>query len=546
MKWAFTQVAVAALALSGAAAHAQARKLPSFGNAAVVAAPQGEIAAERTADGAATRLLFRHWDDAAARTIRLQILNAPLRYRAFPSRGARMAVEAFSDSYDVGFTTHRQKEFVQILVGEELPGDTIAYLLTSRELENRLTGDLADALLGRRFDDVRDALLEDRPADPASALLRDARVSLVDLARLGPSGTTCPELPALALDTAAAQEAAFLVATCLRAKAAPDAAMEVLARLAVADPAPRLAARTRELWRRLLLGRVLDADRRGQPVLVAARFLRHKDELVGDAEIDLSTFEALADNLKHLGLSSLVAFIADRAAVDADTKRGTEAAGAIAETYLHADQLLRAADAASYFLSRKPPEWIAGRLQRVRGRAALQTGMWADAATDLEAARALVYDFGPEDALGRAEAILRRGPIAAPSEADAKGKAKAKDKVKDKATPEPAPALVSQMLPRLEDLPDGFAPWRDRLAGQAALEEGRKPEAKLLELQPAHVLYRAADAFAERGDAQTAKELLERAESGAGGWAVLAGIDRDILALQKRLEAYRIAAGAGK
>ena len=542
MKWVLPYVAVAAALLGGAGAHAQRGRLPSYGNATVIAAPEGEVTAERTADGAAARLLFKHWDETSARTIRLSILNAPLLYAAFPGRGARMAVEAFSGSYDVGFYSHKQKQFVQILVGETLPGDEVVELLTSRDLETRLTGDLADALRKRMFDDVRDALAKEKPAGAAAALLRDARLGLVDLVRLGPKGTTCPELPVEPLATEEAQEGAFLAAACLRAKDEPDAALGALAAIGEAEPSARLAARVRELERRIVFGRVLDADRRGQPVLVAARFMKDKDALAGAAAADTSILEALVDNLRRIGLAGLVTDVVDRVAIGSDERKGAAGAGAIAEAYLGGDQLLRASDAASYFLSRKPAEWLAGRLLRVRGLAALQDGQWANAVADLDAAKPLVADFGPADTLAGAEALLRRGPVAV---IEPKAKKPPKKPVAPPPPPPPPPP-ISASLPAADKIPAYLVPWLARLAGQAALEEGREPEAKLLDAQPAHVLYRAAEEFAKRGDAETAKELLDRAKDGTGGWAVLAGVQRDILALQKRVEAYRIISEAGK
>jgi len=92
-----------------------------------------------------------------------------------------------------------------------------------------------------------------------------------------------------------------------------------------------------------------------------------------------------------------------------------ELAPILAESYLAAEQYVKALDAASYFLTKKELSSYKTRLLKVRGHSALQEGDWQEAMRDLAQVKPNTLHWDLVDELSLIEAELRSGLPSAPT-----------------------------------------------------------------------------------------------------------------------------------
>ena len=522
MKWKITLLTLC-LALTIVFALSAEEDLWGLGNLTVLTFRGGGSAVSGTVENSAVQLRFDRWNEKTEKELRNSLIKSPLSFRLFPSRQATMMVEIYSPSSDVNYSAKRQRDTLQLVVGERNPARAATDLLLSNQsdaaMPPKLVKDLKNGMLGK----VRYSLLKEVHKKSDKDFLSRARVSVINVAIRSGRSAGCAEPPEDMPTTKASREGLFLAAWCLRASNKPNRALRYLKMIKEMSPGDAALSRIKRLETKIIFGSIFSADRQGKPMKVASIFLDNQDFIL-ESNLGLSTLEIISSNLGRIGLGHLLTEITDRIVSGADEKKLRSMSAIIAETYYNAGQMIRASDAASYFLSKHQPDWLSGRLYRIRGRVALQEGDWSQAAADLERSRRLLLSWSIEDELALAEALTRMTSNKVKINLNAKGSTRG----------------------GFEKLSIGFEDWFDRVLTERNIMLGSLPTKKLMDRLPSFVLYRSAQAALEREDFTLAKKILEKTAQRKDGWGKMARLSLKIEETSMFLEMVKAGWSKGK
>ncbi|MDD5307700.1 MAG: hypothetical protein PHU25_10310 [Deltaproteobacteria bacterium] len=503
------------VALAAVAARADDERLDSFEQLVVVMLDDPKVEVRKSPDEQGVELRFARWDPRHEDRVELALSVTPLKYRLVPLATTGMMVEIFSDKDILEFATERRRGMTHVLIGRLRPERLVQRTLREGEGLEPMSADVTEALAAGKFDRAREILSVNVAAEGRENLLDRARLALLEWVALGPKATVCPRRPTEAVDPATF-EAIYLSAFCSSALGDRDLALADLRSLLASRPPADVEKRAEALARRLAFGRIESALRSGGRFQITKSVIE-SSKVVADDPAIASLLDPIFRQMSRSGFATVLARIAERLSGSEDMARSADLAPFVSEAYLAEGEHVRGSAIASFFLAKPLPDWIGGRLHRVRGHALLQQGNWAGAKIDLVAARGLLAGVTLEDEIAVAEASLRRG--------DKPGEA--------------VRGLSAAIVSAGTRIPAELAGWLGRVMTQAELVAAVSAPARNLDALPAYVLYQAGRAALERGDRETYARLMVKAGRGSGGWGVIARIDAQTTALRLEVDGLK-------
>lgn len=514
MKWEMTACLALGLVLASAPASGKTQTPWSFDNIAIIDVPVRNLEIVRSADGRGVLLYFNDWQSDYAKEIEDALVRSSLLHRLLPHRQARMVVEVYSVGADVDFAVKEHGRKTQVIVGEIRPGRTALTWIQGgdeiRPLPEDFYGHLAAGRLGVASELLKELGRQKRRPD----YLNIARSAVLEAVRRGPSMDRCPKVPSSGLGEPTVQEGILLTAFCSARAGRLAEGLDILGKLEGGELSGVVEKRKTELANDLLATLILAADRRADARGVAEIFLEHTRELEYLASKE-PFFELLEENLEAVGIPQSFSSLGAKVMAVASDDDMPRFAPASAEGYLAAGQYVRASDTANFFLSKKQPDWLRGRLVRVRGLAAFQNGDWEQTRKDLEYSLEVLGPGDLDETLALIEARLRTG-----------------------GDPKELSAQMTEILKvHAQGLTVSQDAWMSRLWGEVELRLGRLPHEEVLAKLPTYVIYEAAEWAQRRGDEKMRKTLLDIcAKDREGGWSDLGRTVLEIESLRRELD----------
>lgn len=523
MKWIYAM----ALLLAGFAAKPRAacadRPDPfAFGNLAILTFENQNVTPMRTEDGRGVVLLLDSWSPSVEAMIRASLgASGTLSVRFLPQQQAEMAVEVYSRILDIDYAIRRDTKLVQIMVGELRPDRRMLELLNTEGGIELLPAPVIAEIENGQLVQAR-GLLSHASKDSSSAAgyLSEARIAALDAATEGAALEKCPPAPP-SLTTLGLQQGMLLVAWCEIGAERTDVGLDYLdALLARPEANPHILETARRMKRRVTSARVLSAQRADSLMEASNEYLLSRDIIPLEGAPPFF-FERLGQLLIKVGLGHLFARASKGALASASDEEMLRIAPISAEALWSAGEEVRAMDVAHYFEKnlRKAPSWVAGRLYRILGMAALRAGNWKKALVDLDLSRERLGVATASDELAVQEAKLSLG------------------------------ASATEVLPTLQALYDAgvhqtstwMDRWLSRLWGETWLRLGKLPSDEILAGQPGFVLYSAAEQARREGQKDKAKMLygIAAKNRSADGWSELSALVLEAQESKTRLEEIR-------
>ena len=483
-----------------------------FQNIAVVNLPTSHAEISRSIDNKGVEIKFSKWNPVVAESIETALSQSPLSYRMFPSRQSAMFVEIYSITSEVDYASRPQKGGMQIIIGEvrnEVAGAELVNMKNSADP----VPEVAALLRAGKYSAARHTLYErnQQEARAGETLLFKTRVALIDYIRRGRAAASCPKVSSVDFHKDKETEALLLDAWCEAVRKNPLNALHycsILKSHRADGPYRRLAER---LEKRVITGRILMADRMGNPINTAAFSISHLN-VIQHLLPEVSFIETVAASLINVGLAEPIAKMIQEIMARDTSKRSVVLEPILVEAYLSQNSTVPALDSAGYFLTQRQPPWNLARLKRGQGLALLQTGDWEGAFNALNAAKALGVSWGTDEELSLLEARMRSG---APAR-----------ELKD---------LIDTFLYNKPKL-DGFQKkWISRISMEVSLKSGEKPSKETLARLPSHTLYRQAERYLSFGRTKEYSSIMEELSHRKDGWQDTAETALDIESLKGKL-----------
>ncbi len=470
-------------------------------------------------DGRTVSISLDKWDSSMEEQLSRALFSTPLRYRLHPSKQAEMTVEVYSPNSDVDYSMRKDSGSSVVLMGEMKPGKRLINLMNTLSGEDSVSAKINDLLLRDKFNEVRQTIVEGSKAqsitvdDPKQQdLLARALLSVFDLISGQKKKSRCPNV-VYTSKTNAAMEATVLSAWCRYLNKEQESASKILERMKELTVSKSIDESIRSLELRIVTEDILNASRNKSYEKMAETVLKHWDLLSTLPPVGIVS-EIIGTGLIDGGFGVVFSKMAGEMIARADAQEMPYIAPLTAEAYLAIDQHIRASDAASYFLMQSRPSWIEGRLRRVRGIALFKDGNWSQAVDDLKKAKQNLLEWRTEDQLVLLHALL----------------------ILDRDKKEVAEAVNNAGRNRERRLPGNLEKWFLRLFGEAEVMEQRIPSKEVIELLPAHVLYKAAEQSRLTGNLKASEYLFSEAEAKGGAWGKLAEVSREIQEASQQLD----------
>jgi hypothetical protein len=286
------------------------------------------------------------------------------------------------------------------------------------------------------------------------------------------------------------------------------------------DTNPNILDTARNMKRRITSTRVFAAER-ARTIIEAANFYLGNRDTIPLEGAQPFFFERLGQLLMQAGVGHLFATASKIALASSSDAEMLRIAPISAEALWSAGEEVRALDVSAYFERelRKAPPWVAGRLYRVLGMAALRSGNWKKAISDLESSRNALGSPTTSDELAMQEARLSSGIPAA----------------------EVLPALQVLYNAGVQKTSAWMDRWLSRLWGETWLRLGKMPSNDILAVQPGYVLYDGAELARAAGLREEADTLYAIAakKRETDGWAELCAAVLEAQNGRQRLEEIR-------
>jgi hypothetical protein len=494
----------------------------AFGNLAILTFENQNVTPMRTEDGRGVVLLLDRWSPSVEAMIRASVeASGTLSVRLLPQQQAEMAVEIFSTALDIDYAIRTDKKIVQIMVGELRPERRMLELLDTRgEIELLPAPVIAEIEKGQLVQARGLLSLSSKDSSSAAGYLSEARIAALDAATDGAALEKCPPAPP-SLTTLGLQQGMLLVAWCEIGAERTETALGYLdALLARPEVNPYILEAARRMKRRVTSAKVLSAQRADSLIEASNEYLLSRDIIPLEGAPPFF-FERLGQLLMQVGVGHLFARASKVALASSSDEEMLRIAPISAEALWSAGEEVRAMDVAHYFEKslRKAPSWVAGRLYRILGMAALRAGNWKKALVDLDMSREKLGVATASDELAIQEAKLSLG------------------------------ASATEVLPALQALYDSgvhksstwMDRWLSRLWGETWLRLGKLPSDEILAGQPGFVLYSAAEQARRAGHQDKAKTLygIAAKNRAVDGWSELSALVLEAQESKTRLEKIR-------
>lgn len=523
MKWVYSTLWLVAILLSASHwARAERTDPFAFGNLAILTFENQQVNLLRTDDGRGVVLLLDTWSPALEALVRASFGGSgSLSLRMLPKQQAQMAIEVFSASLDIDYAVRRDKSVVQVMIGELRPERRMLEMLSIEGGLELLPKSVITAIEAGQLAQARGILTGAGRESPVNAgYLTEARIAALEATVNGAALAKCPPAPP-SITTVGLQQGLLLAAWCEIAAERTDIGLRHLdALLDRPDTNQYIHATATRMKRRVTSARVFAAERAGAIIAAANDYLQSKATIPLEGASPYF-FERLGQLLMQAGVGHLFATASKVALSSSSDEEMLLIAPISAEALWNAGEEVRALDVAQYFERdlRSAPPWVAGRLRRVLGLAALRSGHWSKALLDLEQAKTLLGGATAAEELAIQEARLSGGTPAA----------------------EVLPALQAQHEAGAQKSSRWMDRWLSRLWGETWLRLGKLPSDAILSVQPGYVLYQGAEAARAAGRQSEADHLYEMAAKNraSDGWSELSAVVLEAQATAERLDEIR-------
>ncbi|MBN2526201.1 MAG: hypothetical protein JXR76_07395 [Deltaproteobacteria bacterium] len=496
----------------------QADDLWSMKELSVLAFDRDLVTVLEDEDGFGIRMLFNEWTPQIEAQIQSTVATSDMQYQLLPNRQARMTVELFSSNASLKFNTKVQRRTVQIIIGNSRPELRALNVLMDPDSLTPLPQSVVERIQVGDIAGARKELYTMEAQTPAEKALILNRINVADAALRDSVAAECNPDPAF-FEKKEQVESAFLVSWCWFSRGNLEKANKVLDRLdgylaefpSIKKEYIGIEERISQHRRRIIVFTLLNFERQNDTPQLTNMFAKFANSILGQL-FSVNILEIVASNLIRLGLGSMLTGYSDKILARLGNEELQQSAPVIAETYLNAEQYVRAQDAASFFLQKKLPDWARGRLLKVRAQVHLQEGNWRAAVSDFEQAKQLI-SFKPSDEVSVMEAYVR-------AEQTAQTKY---------IPPQGDPTPVDRFYMRLAK----------RLKAESRLRQGKTISDDEMATLPDHALYFAMRTAVESNQDALANRIQSVLNQREGSWATLATTETEIKQMAMQLKKLR-------